>query len=229
MAANDYATLDEARAYGYQSSEDDDPVLTAIITRASRIFDGYVGVADGYFAKGLATQTASARKFWGDGTNYLKVDPYLSSPTPTIAMPTGFDAPTFLESNPYQSNRMAQAAGEFFLVKTYGDSESRFEGLNTLGSDAGIFFPLDVLNTGALYVGWPDGIKVTVTAKWGFDQTPDDVKEAVLETTIAIWRGKDQAFARAVALETNVQINDALPPRAKLIADGYRVGRAVFA
>lgn len=225
----DYATLEQARAYGYQSTDDDDAVLAAILTRASRLFDSYVGVADGYFDAYDGTSEASARKFWGDGANYLQVDPYASTYTPTVAMPTGFDAPTFLESNPYQSERLAQSAGEFFLVRTYGNDESRFEGLRTMGSELGVFFPLDVLNNSGLFVGWPDGIKATVTAKWGWDSIPADVTEAVLEITMAIWRGKDSAFARVVGLPESQTIFGALPDRARLIADGYRVGKAVFA
>lgn len=225
----DYATLEQARAYGYQSTDDDDAVLAAIITRASRLFDSYVGVADGYFDAYDGTSDASARKFWGDGTNYLRVDPYASAYTPTLAMPTGFDDPTFLESNPHQSNRLTQSAGEFFLVRTYGSDESRYEGLRTLGNDLGIFFPLDVQNTSGLNIGWPDGIKVTMTAKWGWDAIPADVTEAVLELTIAIWRGRDAAFARVVNLGDTQQIFSALPERARLIADGYRNGKAMFA
>lgn len=225
----DYATLEDAREYGYQSTEADDPILGKAITRASRIFDKVVGVADGYFAAGDSGQSESARRFDGDGTNYLQVDPYLSAATPTVALSLGLDSPTFLQSNPYQSGRYAQTGGEFFLIRTYGDEETRFEGLRTLGSELGAVLNLDMLGNTGMYVGWPDGIKVTVTAKWGWDAIPSEVTEAVLEIAIAIWRGRDAAFARVVNLGDSQTINGALPDRAKLIADKYRMGRMTFA
>jgi hypothetical protein len=79
------------------------------------------------------------------------------------------------------------------------------------------------------YTGWPDGIRVAVTAKWGWDATPPDVQEAVLEMVALMFRSKDVAFARAVAIDGNVVINSAMTPRAQMIADGYARGRAMFA
>ncbi len=49
--ASDYATIEQARLYGYQSSETDDPILGDILTRASRLFDQYCGLPFGYFDK----------------------------------------------------------------------------------------------------------------------------------------------------------------------------------
>jgi hypothetical protein len=76
--ADNYCTIQQARDYLYQSQETDEDLISVIIRRASRIIDAYIGVADGYFSKGSPSQTASARTFWGDGTDYLSVDPYLS-------------------------------------------------------------------------------------------------------------------------------------------------------
>lgn len=219
----DYITTAEARAYAYQSVTADDAILGAILTRVSRIFDTYCGLPPNYFAKGDPVQVASARKFWGDGTDYLKLDPLLSTPAPTISMPSGFTNPPFLQSNPYQNARLQQI-GEFFLVRVYGDNESRYSALNE-GRD---YFFAEFANQ-VDYVGFPAGIRVTVTAKWGWDNVPDDVKEAVLETTVAIFRNKDQAFARVVNLETSQVFNDVMPPKAKMIADRYRLGKAMFA
>ncbi len=224
--AQDYATLEDARSYGYQSTQDDDAILTPIITRASRLFDKACNLPAGYFDK-YGSGSATARRFTGNGTNYLQVGPYLSTLTPTVALPTGWDTPTFLESNPFAHSQLATNNGEYFLLRTSGDDESRFEGLPTLDSDLGSNFALDLSSD--LSRGWPDGIKVTVTAKWGWDAVPDDVAEAVLETAIAIWRGRDAAFARVVALGESQQIFGALPDRARMIADKYRMGRMVFA
>lgn len=223
MAANDYATIEDARLYGYQSTDDDDEILEAAITRASRLFDRYCGFKAGYFAKGSASQVASARKFWGDGTDYLEIDPYLSSPAIAVAMPTSYTVPPYLETRNLPRTDDGQG---FFLRRTYSDNESSFQFIKDAAWDenAGALFAANI-NT----VGWPEGVKVTVTAKWGFDAVLEDVKEAVLETAIAIWRGRDQAFSRVVNLESNLQVVDAMPARAKLIADRYRMARGMFA
>lgn len=222
MAGN-YATLAEAKAYGYQSTTDDDALITAILPRASRLIDRYVGVKPGYFDLGDAGQTASARKFWGSGIDYLQIDPYLSTPAISVAMPTGYTAPPYLES---RNLPMTDDGQGFFLIRTYSDNESRFEFVKDAAwdEDAGALFAANITT-----VGWPEGVKVTVTAKWGWDAIPDDIKEATLETIIAIWRGRDQAFARVVNLETNLAVTQAIPERARLIADRYRQARGMFA
>ena len=223
----DYATIEQARAYGYQSTEADDAILGDILPRASRVFDQACGLPPGYFDAYDGVAEAAARKFWGSGTNYLPVSPYLSTYTPTVALPTGWDTPTFVESNPFAHPQQATSNGEFFLVRTYGDDESRFEGLHSVGNDLGSNFALDL--SSGLQFGWPEGIKITVTAKWGWDAIPADVTEAVLEITMAIWRGRDGAFAKVVNLGDSQTIFGALPDRARLIADKYRMGRMVFA
>lgn len=219
----DYATIGDLMDYGYQVTDDDEPVLASILTRASRLFDRYCGVKAGYFGKGDLGQTASARKFWGDGTDYLQIDPYLSSPAITVAMPAGYTVPPYIESRSegYQSD---DGQG-FFLIRTYSNNESRYGFVKDGSADenAGALFAANVN-----YVGWPIGVKVTVTAKWGFDALLEDVKEAVLETAIAIFRNKDQAFARVVNLESNQLVTDVMPMRAKLIADRYRQSRGMF-
>lgn len=41
--------------------------------------------------------------------------------------------------------------------------------------------------------GWPTG-RVDVTAKWGYGQLPESVKEVVLELCVNIWRGKSRGL-----------------------------------
>lgn len=224
----DYATTAEVRLYGYQSLSTDEPLLNALITRASRLFDNAAGKPKDYFGAAAASPSATARKFWGNGTDYLRLDPYLIpagvTSITTVAMPTGFTVPGYLEAN-HHSRAELNMPGEFCLVRTYGDNESRFSAL----SERGDLFPAEF--SGELdYVGWPDGIKVTVTAKWGWDAVPEDVKEATIETVIAIWRGRDAGFARAVGVEgAGVVIGEALPQRAREVAERYRAGRFAFA
>jgi len=221
--ANEYATLAELKAYAYQSVAADDALLTVILTRASRMFDRYCGVKPGYFVAYDGSAAASARKFWGDGTDYLRTDAYSSAQAITVAMPTGYTVPPYIESRT-EAHQSDDGQG-FFLIRTYSNNESRYGFVKDSNIDefAGALFASNIN-----YVGWPIGVKVTVTAKWGFDALLEDVKEAVLETAVAIWRGRDQAFSRVVNLETNIQVVDAMPQRAKLIADRYRAANGVF-
>jgi hypothetical protein len=218
-----YVTLAQARAYTYQSQTADEPLLRQLIERASRIFDAACSLPDNYFIAGNPAQTASERYFWGDGTDFLSIDPHLSSYDPTAVMPTGFQTLGYTYVNPYQRARTYNGQ-EFQLVRTYGDSGSRVRALQERRD----YFFAEFSNQ-IDYTGWPDGIRVGVTAKWGWDATPADVQEAVLEMIALMFRSRDQAFARAVAIDGNVVINSAMTPRAQMIADGYARGRAMFA
>ena len=218
-----YVTLAQARAYTYQSQTADEPLLTDLIERASRIFDSACSLPDEYFLAGDPSQAATERYFWGDGTDFLAIDPHLSSYDPMAVMPTGFQTLGYTYVNPYQRARTYNPQ-EFQLVRTYGESGSR---VRALQERRDYFFA--EFSEQIDYTGWPDGIRVAVTAKWGWDETPADVQEAVLEMVALMFRSKDQAFARAVAIDGNVVVNSAMTPRAQMIADGYARGRAMFA
>jgi len=218
-----YVTLAQARQYVYQSQTSDEPLLTDLIERASRIFDSACSLPDEYFLAGDPDQAATTRLFWGDGTDYLAIDPHLSSYDPTITMPTGFETLGFMTANPYRNPRNYDGQ-HFWLVRTYGESQSRFSALNERRD----YFFAEFSNQ-IDYTGWPQGIRASVTAKWGWDATPADVREAVLEMVALMFRSKDQGFARAVAIDGNVVINSAMTPRAQVIADGYARARGMFA
>jgi len=219
----DYATVSDARAYGYQSLTSDEGLFASLITRASRLFDGACALPDNYFAKGETSQDATARKFWGKGTDYLSLDPYLANSITEVTMPDAFTVPAYVEARPDSRPELA-LVGEFKLIRLYGENESRLEALGAEIDNYDVEFPREFD-----YLGWPSGICVTVTAKWGWDAVPSDVIEAVLEIVTAIWRGKDQAFARVVNLENSTVINDPIPARARLVAERYRRARAMFA
>lgn len=222
---SDYANIWEVREQAYQSQDGDEPLLAGLITRMSRLFDAVAGVPDSYFGEVDSTTAASSRDYWGDGTDYLRIDPYIQATAPTVTMPTGWTVPEYFASNPLVSSpRKQQNAGEFFLVRTYGDDASRL----TIHTQSQEYFPAEFLNQLGSYPGWPDGIKVTISAKWGWLETPAEVRQAVIEMVVATWRSRDTAFARATALDGQLVFSDALTSRAKEIAQGYRQGRAMF-
>lgn len=39
------------------------------------------------------------------------------------------------------------------------------------------------------------GVRIVVSARWGFEAVPDDIKQACIEQGLAMWRKKDRMFA----------------------------------
>lgn len=77
---------------------------------------------------------------------------------------------------------------------------------------------------------WNSGVPVTVTAKWGFSATPADIKQAVIEMAINLWRETDPSTAKLVGLDGSTK-RENIPPRVREIAKHRRLGeaKAVFA
>lgn len=76
---------------------------------------------------------------------------------------------------------------------------------------------------------WPYGVPVTVTAKWGYERTPDDVKEAVIELTVAKFRARDRAFLKTVQLDGEQVLSQALPDAVALAVAKYKTPPASVA
>ena len=222
---SNYATEEDILTHGFQLAERDRSRASSLCEFMSRLFDRAAAVPPSYFGAVAADATAAARIFWGDGTDFLKLFPYKTSSITTVSMPSGWTVPTYLE----MSSQADRYNGyDFGLIRTYGDNDARLGLLDTGGGAEGWAFAIDLSQE--FRVGWPPGVKVTVTAKWGYDAVPADVKLAVVESVIAGMRGMDQAYQRTLNLETNVVTNaSALTPRATMIAEQYRMLRASFA
>lgn len=199
-----YPTPSEAKMYAYQYDADgtqgrasDDEVFPLLVTRASRLFDSLCNRPAEYFAVATTEGSAPAtedRIFYGDGTNYLLVDPHAQTITADdVEMPDTYTVSNFVDKDGY-------------LILT--DSRGRLAGHYGYG-----YSPW--------WSGWPDGCPVTITSVWGFAGAKEDVKEAILELTIAIWRSKDSAFLKAVDLEGHI-INEAIPKITREAIQKYR-------
>jgi len=165
--------------------------LEQIILRASRMFDLACGVEPEYFEANDAD--ATERTFYGDGSNFLRLDPYVpGSLNTTITFPEGYSDLSFVERDGY-------------LVRT----ENSF------------------LVSRHVYGGWYVNAPITVSAQWGLEATPDDVKQAVIELTINLWREIDPAHLKLVGVD-NQPLRETLPPRVSAIAKKYRVKNGVM-
>ncbi len=101
-----YCTAAEVREVGTsitataQPTEWTDTVLNKIIDRACRIFDRECGVPDGYFE--AAPSDPAEITVYGDGTNYLKLPPYVAGTlNVSLTYPSGFSALGFVERGGY--------------------------------------------------------------------------------------------------------------------------------
>jgi len=182
-----------------------DTLITDLIERVSRLFDLECGVPEGYF-NGPLYPTATARTFYGDGTSYLKLPPYIPGTlNTTITVPTGYTAPDFIEKDGY----LVQATSDGFLLNNQAVAS--------------------FTNKGVWTSKWWAGIPITVTAKWGYASTPADVKLAVIEWIINVWRETDPASQRLVNLD-GMALRERCPPRVMEVIKRYRMktAEAVF-
>lgn len=170
--------------------------LEALIEQASRMFDLECCVPEGYFNPS-PIPIATEQTVYGDGTNYLRLPPYVpGSLNTTITLPEGYTVPTFTELNGY-------------LVLNSG----------------GVLPPFAQFHN-VLWHGWNSGVAVTVSAIWGYRETPPDVKLAVIELVINLARETDPANVRLVNLEGQ-PLRERVPPRVIEIAKKYRMKTGV--
>lgn len=173
------------------------PELEALIEQASRFFDQYCGLPEGYFNPPLYP-VATNKIVYGDGTHFLKLPPYVSGSLDTdITIPDGYTAPAFIERDGYL----------------------------LLSSNGVVMHQIVPYHH---YSGWYSGVPITVSAKWGFEETPQDVKLAVIELAINLWRETDPAEIKLVSIE-NQPLREEIPPRVKAIAKRYRAREVAFA
>lgn len=192
-----YATAVQFRQFAFQSSAGDDAKYDALLIRASRLFDRAVEVEDDHFA--AAAQNPSVRTFYGDGSTYLRLDPYVPGSLTTVTMPTGYEVPDRVELG---------RDGSFYLVRTFNEDGTLYNDQRWILSRP----------------GWFPGVPVTVTARWGYAAIPDDVVQAVLAKAIQLWRTNDPAQQKAADVdeESSPQLADW-----DMVVEKYRERRAV--
>lgn len=170
--------------------------LESLIEQASRMFDLECNVPEGYFNP-VAIPVATTKTIYGNGTNYLKLPPYVPGSLDTsITLPDGYTTPTYTELNGY-------------LV------------INT----GGVLPPFSQFHN-CLWHGWQSGVAVTVSAIWGYRETPADVKLAVIELVINLWRETDPAQVKLISLEGQ-PLRERIPPRVLEIVKKYRLKTGV--
>ena len=146
------------------------------------------------FTENGADVVASSKTIYGDGTNYLQLPPYVPGTlNTTITLPDCYTVPTFIEQNG-------------FLVLTSNGITPPFNRFHN------IWWP-----------GWYSGVAITVSAIWGFPSTPADVKQAVIEWSLSVWRDSDPSQLKLVGLDGQISVlREKMPPRVWEVAKRYR-------
>jgi hypothetical protein len=194
---SDYATLDQITARLLPNSKiaADDPMLAILITSASRAVDSYLTVEDDFFAE--AGPDATPRDVYGNGGLQIKLPPYVGDVTEAdVVAPPGYTTPTF-----------DQVSGWLCITNRA-----------LAGMPGG-----QLCNCPDSPFLWRANVPYTVSARWGWPAIPADINEAVIETVVRWYRGRDDAYVGVIAMESVVAFERALPVGAKTILDIWRV------
>lgn len=144
-----------------------------------------------------AGSVVSDRTFYGDGTHFLKVDHYVS----------GSLSPTLTLPAGHTAPDFVERNGRLQIVSSNGV---------LLGRSSSLAFE-----------GWWSNVPITISARWGFEATPEDVKLAIIELVVNLWRETDPANVKLVNLEGQ-PLRERCPPRVWEIASRYRLKGATF-
>ncbi len=203
--ADGYIDTEDIVAYGFQSDLDSNSDLfDLLIPRASQLFDILCGVEPGHFlVKGTS---ATDRIVYGSGGVMLALPPHIGEVV-SVTAPSPFLVPKYVEQEGYlKVTDWLDRAQE--VTVPYPETGSAFGFLHSV-------------------LVWQRGVPFTVTATWGYAEVPETVKQATVELAITMWRSRDEAWTKAVNLDSNqVTFNPAIPRRAKKIAAAFRNARS---
>lgn len=72
------------------------------------------------------------------------------------------------------------------------------------------------------FIGWNDGVSVTISANWGFAEIPADVQLATIHLALALWRTADPAFSVIAGAEGAATRIETIPKVARDIVTAYK-------
>lgn len=139
----------------------------------------------------------SERTFYGDGTYFLKIDRYVADSLNT----------TLTLPSGYTAPDFVERDGYLRITDSSGALLTR---LSPTFSE-----------------GWWANVPITISARWGFESTPEDVKFAIVELAVNLWRETDPANVKLVNLEGQ-PLREKYPPRVWEVARRHRLKGATF-
>jgi hypothetical protein len=189
-----YCSIAEVRRRAVQATESavSDEELTALIEQASRYFDLECGVPSRHFGPS-SYPIATERTFYGDGIHYLKLDAFVEGSITAVDLPADYTAADYVIRNGY----LVRTGTDHILPSVHNHT----------------WWPSGM---------WQEGVAVTITAVWGYSETPADVRMAVIELVINLWRETDPATLNLLDLERQ-PLRERLPPRVMEVVKKYRM------
>jgi hypothetical protein len=190
----DYATLDQiiARLLPNTKVDADDPMLSQLVTAASRTVDSYLTVPDDFFA--VADVGPTERTVYGTGESQMRLPPFIGQITTDDVTPdVGYIVPAF------------QVVNGWLVVAT-----------NAAFAASG-----NLCSCPSSYYVWQAGVAYKISAQWGWQQIPADINEACIQMVVRWYRGRDDAYAGVIAMESTAAYERALPVGAKTILDHW--------
>lgn len=195
----DYCTTTEIAAASQEFTGDPD-YAAQLASAASRLFDNLCDVSEGFFA--VTNDAFEDRDFIGNGTAYLALAPYtaLNTVSPVLINKGDVTTPNFNATDLPQ-----------YIEK---------DGMLVVPDKTNQNFRL-VTPDQNRFTGWPDGVQIRVSAKWGFSAVPDDIKRAVIQLAIHWFRTGDPAFTM-ISQSGQPYTPPAVPKQVQLVADNYK-------
>lgn len=188
---SDYATTAQIRAFAQQpdslagGADGDNWGLLA--TSASRLFDNLTEVSEDFF--GASDAGFADRDFLGDGTAYLRLDPYREIEETDGVLINEGTIPTV----DYSADNVPDYVERDYMLVVLDRTNQNFT--------SGIPYR-------DRFTGWPDGKQIRVSAKWGFTEVPSDVTLAVIQIALQMFRGMDPANAVLANTEKALTITE---------------------
>lgn len=196
-----YATVQEIKGLGLQTDAPDNTIWDLLAEGAARQFDRLCEVKDNFFAAAEMDDSEppepvySSRTFIGDGTAYLKLDPFVElNPVTPIVIDAAYSYPI----------------PEYTVVDRTLVVLNRTKYQEPIASA----FP-------NRFTGWKQGVQVSVSAHWGFTTTPAEVKIAVCKLALISWRLADPVNAENTAAESEPLV-DGIPASVWSVVEKYR-------
>jgi len=188
---NYYADLDDliADLMPEATTQAEIDAIERVIAGASAFVDRYCRRPAGYFLP--ASNTASARKFRGEGRRALRIPAHVRG---SVSV-TGIEDSTWYES---------EDLGWLYFVADFAPESS------------------DALENFDSYRIWQRGKLYEVTAKWGYEATPDDIAEAVRQIVVRWYKTARGAFGADQINPTGFVVERDVPASARVILDTYR-------
>lgn len=195
----DYVTSGQVAAFTHEFASVSEPDL--LVAAASRLFDKLVKVPDDFFAE--VGGAFADRDFYGDGTAYLKLDPFteLNSVDPVKLNDGTIETPDYSVTNVPE-----YIVRDGFLVVLDKTKQ----------------MPPESASYPNRFQGWPNRSQVRVSAKWGFAAIPADVTFACVHLATHLFRTADPAFAVISNADGAASRIETVPKIAREIINSYR-------